>query len=635
VETVKAIEQNLVKALDAERTSGAVTEAMKRFWESAKGLDERQIQAFAHRWSNASKSNLKKLTQLSPSQLKSYAKDIAGKVDLDPKVLKQIIYREGDRAGTAILKTLNDIDASLAKTGKVSRTLLNKMKSQAGGLDPKQARAFYDLLKNQAKDELGAAAKLKTSFFKDNVGTMVEGVFVLSDAFDIYYSDDEPDVKAIKATGKIIDYGVGTGAGAASTSLGGGLGPGLVIAFTANRLSTLYMEIAMLEKERAAAASIEEDGRIYNSILVRRQFVKINRMITSGELANARFRLIKLERFLTSPDHGVDNLEMLFKLQNELAQKVENAERALRINEILNQARHPFQRALTHYHKGVELPTALANARDALGILKEYQNQYPEIKERIPRVNQLILAINNKIASAPPLKITEIEGPDRVYTSQVIDYLISVEGGLPYYTSASDITSNLSPDVVTMYWEAPDESKELTVVFSIQDCSGQRTSIKKNIEVVARDEDMVAANGDCTQRTYQVSFKNNTETADFKLYTMDQIVDIAEGINGKPVTDAYKYDLARMVHNTYLSITDNTMNKEILRRVPNLSETCYKKIIDGSLSIMYHGTYSNSKTGEVLQFRDGKRIRVIREADEEEPKGSGNPFGGYTGKSGS
>jgi len=519
VETVKAIEENLVKALEAERTSGAVTKAMQKFWASAKSLNREELDAFANKWINASRSNLKKITELTPSQLKSYAKDIARRARLDPRVLKQIIYREGDRAGTAILKTLADIEHSLETTGKASQSLLRKLQSEASGLDPQQARAFYDLVKAQSLEEGSAAVKLKTSFFKDNMGTMVEGVFVLSDAFDIYYSDDEPDIKAIKATSKIIDYSVGTGAGAASAALGGGLGPGLVIAFTANRVSTLYTEIAMLEKERAAVKDAEQNLRINNSILVRRQLMKINRMIKSGELGNAEFRLVKLQQFLVEPKHKFDNIEKLLTLRKELEQKARQASYVHTINGIINKARFPFRDALDYYQKNVELPAAKKYAQKALKILNDGALKYPEIKKlkAIPHTKELISLIEARIRKAGALSIKKVEGPERVFTDQLIDYRLFPDGGIPYYRTAGSTSGNVSTDVVTAYWESPGTPGTETVRYDIVDCLGQTAHISKTIEVVARDEQdgnseaIVRISGNINAKGTMAYFENDVQ----------------------------------------------------------------------------------------------------------------------------
>lgn len=512
-ETIKAIESKLIAALEAERKSQAVSKAMETFWDSAKNLSKEEVTALANRYTNASKSNLKKLAALSPKQLSSYARDIAGRVKLDPKILKQIIYQEGDRAGTAILQTLSAIESSLTETGKISAELLKKMRSEAAGLDPKQARAFYDLLKDNVSNDWADIKNLDkaTDGIGKYVGTVVDGVFVLKDAYSIYYGDDEPEVKAINATEKIIDYGISTGAGAASTALGGGLGPGLVIAFTANRVSTLYTEIAMLQKEREAATDAEQYERLNNSMLVRRQLVNISNKIKSGDQNNANFLLHKIEQFLFN--HKVDNLEKLFELHNELEQKSKSAERAVKINEVINTARFPYRDALNFYNKGVELNQAKRLAMEALEILKSNLKSYPEIGglNAISISQQLIRQIDEKIAKAEPLIITGIKGPDRVYAGTNIDYHLTPKGGIPYYRAFGEISGNISDDEVTMYWEVPDKAGERKVTFSISDCMGKTATISKTIEVVMQDQDLTPTSDGIKLIAYYVFFDFKTQ----------------------------------------------------------------------------------------------------------------------------
>ncbi|WP_319500202.1 hypothetical protein [uncultured Draconibacterium sp.] len=489
-ETVKAIEANLIKALEAERNSAAVTNAMTKFWESAKGLNHKQVEALANRFVSASKTNLQKLSTLSTSQLKNYAREVSGSLKVDAKTLKQIVYGAGDKAGNATLKTLQEIDDVLARTGNMSKDLLLKLRSEASGLDPNQARAFYDLVKDKVSSDWKDIKNLDkaTDGIGKYVGTVVDGVFVLSDAYDIYYSDDEPEVKAINATGKIIDYGVSTGAGAASAALGGGLGPGLVIAFTANRVSTLYTEIAMLEKEKEAAANAELNEKINNSILARRQLVNISHLIQSGNLNKANFLLNKLRQFIVG--HNFDNVEMLLKLHNELEQRAKEAERNEKINQIINSARYPYRDALNYYTKGVELNQAKKYAAEALNILKNEAKTYPEIKElkAIQITQQLLKAINARITNASALSITSVSAPVKVYIGQAIEISVSVHGGIPYYKTIGELSGNISDDIVTVYWEAPEKPGKKRVNIKVQDCLGNTTSKSKEIEVVIKED---------------------------------------------------------------------------------------------------------------------------------------------------
>ncbi|WP_299527195.1 hypothetical protein [uncultured Lutibacter sp.] len=504
-ETMKAVGNNLAIALDAERNSGAVTKAMTKFWEAAKGLNKNQVQKLASRWAKASTTSIKQLINLSPSQLSSYARDVTSNIKFDSKTLKNIIYGAGDKAGNATLKILTEMDNVIAETGTVSAELLKKMRSEAAGLDPKQASAFYDLLKNKLSKDWKKLSNTKnlTEGLGKYVGTAVDGYFVLSDAYDIYYSDDEAEVKAIKATGKIIDYGASTGAGVASAALGGGLGPGLVIAFSANRVSTLYTEIAMLQKEREEAKDALKNERIDNAILVRRQLVNINNKIKSGEIRNANSLIYKLKTFLL--DHSSENEGKLFDLLKDLEEKSEIAERNLLINGIVNEARHPYRKAITNYTKGVQLHLAKIYAAEALAILNKNLQTYPEIGglTAISKTQQLINAINEKIANAAEFSITRVAAPERVYVGQSIDIPVFVTGGIPYYSSVGEIGSNISEDAeVTMFWYASVVPGIEKFTITLKDCMGSIASTSVSIEVVEEIEEIEEENEEPVNEKY-------------------------------------------------------------------------------------------------------------------------------------
>lgn len=234
-ETIKAYETKLARTLIAEANDPVVKNTMKKIWESAKGLNKQQVKTLFERFTSTSRQSLKNLIKLSHSQMSSYVKDITSTIKVDAKTLKKIIYGTGNKAGNAVLKTLSEMDEILAKTGKLPKQILKAMRDEASGLNPKQAKAFYNLLKKKMTTDWTDFKDLKNPGKgpAGAIGTVVDGVFVLFDAYDIYNSDEDPEIKGIKATSKIIDYGTSTRAGVASAALGGGLGPGLVIAFTA------------------------------------------------------------------------------------------------------------------------------------------------------------------------------------------------------------------------------------------------------------------------------------------------------------------------------------------------------------------------------------------------------------------
>jgi len=207
--------------------------------------------------------------------------------------------------------------------------------------------------------------------------------------------------------------------------------------------------------------------------------------------------------------------------------------------------------------------------------------------------------------------------------------LMHPRGGLPYYRTAGNTEGNVSDDIMTVYWEAPSKPGETLATFYLRDCLDQQAKISKTIEVVPRDEEVIfEISNDCGDQTHFVRFNDQKESVSFRLYTFEEVLEITRQNASSPITEDYRIDIARSLHNTYLSITDNAMNKDILKNIPTLSENCYKKIISGELNIMYHGTYTNHETGETLFFEDGKMERVIKEGEEQELRGAGNPFGG-------
>lgn len=496
-ETYKAIEEKLVIALKSERNSNTVSTAMKKIWKSAKNLNKDQMKTFLNRFSNASKSSLKRLARMSTKQLGGYIKSVTGKVKLSAGSLKQIIAGAGDKAGNAAMKAINAVDNALTNTGKVSKALLRKIRDEASGLDPKRAKAYLDLIKKKCAGKWkgiagaspSAAGKAAGKGVGSIIGTVVDGIFVFNDAVNIYYSDDDPEEKAIKATSKIIEYGSSTGAGVASAALGGGMGPGLVIAFSANRVATLYSEIMMLQKEKNMAKDNEQEIVINNGILVRRQLLQISQKIKAGEFKNARFRLNKVFQFLAAMK--VQGKLKLYDLRKELESKFKNAVRIEAANKILNQARYPYRKAMNFYLEGRNLILAKQYAGEANEILKRNSFSYPELLKlkAMTNIKKLIAAINTKIANATDIKIISISGPKRVMAGDVEHYTLIINGGIPDYKPVG-IGGYGTRDSVTVYWEAPREPGKQTVSFTIMDDLGKTMTDTVSINVVGDEEDI-------------------------------------------------------------------------------------------------------------------------------------------------
>ncbi|MBT8316126.1 MAG: hypothetical protein HKP59_00715 [Lutibacter sp.] len=464
-------------------------------------MTEKQSKDFLSKLSKMSSSNLSKLAEMSPRQLNSFVASSVETLGKNTNALKNVIAGVGDKAGNTALKAVSKIDDIIASGGKIPRALITKLKDVANGLPPGRAKAFLDYLKTKSVTDWKNITDLETPGKGPGgvVGAVVDGVFVLYDAYDIYYSDDEPEIKAINATSKGVGYVVGTAgtalAGAASNATVtaiGGFGPGLVVAFTADRVSTLTTEVLMLVKEREAAKNAEENERIDNAILVRRQLLNISNKIKSGQVNNAQFLLSKLDKFMLN--NRIDDLDKLYELHGELEDKAQNAERNQLINEVINTARHPYQKAANFYKKGVELHIAKIYAAEALTILNNNLKIYPEIGglTAISKTQQLIRLIDEKIANAADFSITRVAAPERVYIGQSIDIPVFVKGGIPYYSSVGEINSNISDDSeVTVFWYASVVPGIENFTITLKDCMGSTASTSVSIEVVEEIEEEI------------------------------------------------------------------------------------------------------------------------------------------------
>ena len=500
LDAIKTIGTALTRGAMNKSNRAAVSKTTQEILKYSKNMSKSQMQKFLARLSKMSNSGITQLTKMSPRQLNSFVADAAGKLSKNTGVLKKIIAGAGEKAGNTALLAISKVDDIIANNGTVPKAVFAKLKEAASKLPPEKAKAYLDLLKKKFTSDWADIVNLEDASKGPGslVGTVVDGVFVLNDAYDIYYGDDEPEIKAIKATSKMIDYGASTGAGIATAGLGAGelafsagLGAGVVVALSANRISTLYTEIAMLQKEREDAKNAEKNEKIDNGILVRRQLANINGKIKAGQISNAQYLLVKLEKFMLN--NRIDNVEKLYDLHSELEEKADNAERNELINEIVNQAKRPFNKALNFYRRGVELKDAKIFAAEALNILKSNLRKYPEIGglTAISKTEQLINAINEKIANATDLLITGNNLPKRVYAGQFIEIKVIVKGGIPYYRATGNISGNISDDeVVTMYWEAPSEPGIEHLTFTIRDCMGRIASVSASTEVVERPDEI-------------------------------------------------------------------------------------------------------------------------------------------------
>jgi len=500
-ETYKAVERELVETLISEHHSQFITKAIKN---NAKATMAKLSKALANmkgserikilkKLAGVSKKGLKTLSNMSQSSLKQYVHSFKNTKSL--MTLRRIIGETGDKTGNLILKKVSEVDEILASGGKVSKKVLKKILDSARKLPPERAKACYDLVAKKMGSEWKQITK-GTGATASFVGTVVDGVFVLNDAYNIYYIED-PEEKAIQATNKIIDYGSSTVAGmatgvaegaAATTTLGSAavtLLPGLVIALSANRVATLYSEIKGLERDKAKAKSAELEEKLQNGITIRRALLKTNQYIQAGDLEKAKKMFSNAEHFALSGVHKrFQNQKVVYKLLNNMKAALKKAKRIEEINKIINEARFPYNEAIHLYNANHQLLYAKTLAKQSLNILKSNVNQYPEIRssKALVYIKQLIVKIDNQIANAAPLKITGISGPKQVSAGEYIHYTLFIEGGVPDYKPVG-IDGYGTQNSVTLYWKAPLQTGKKHVRFTISDSLDNKATTDVNIEV--------------------------------------------------------------------------------------------------------------------------------------------------------
>ncbi len=491
-EIYKAVERELVQTLVSEHHSKFITKAIKnraratmvKVSQAMAGMSSSQRVKFLKKLTHSSKDGLKKLAKMSKGGVAHYLNAVKNTKSL--KSLKKLVAGSGDKAGSWVLKRVADMDSVIAKGGKVSKDTLKRLMQGAKELPPKRAKAFFDMISKKMTTDWSdiarggdAAASL--------VGTVVDGVFVLNDAYNIYYIKD-PEEKAIQATGKIIEYGSATAATTATAALGGFL-PGLVIALSANRVGTLYNEIMMLQKERADTKSVLLNEKIGNGILVRRQLIKVNHLIEKGELRKAQHLLYQVNKW--SALKSIQNASKLRELRSSLEEDIKKYKRNEEINRIINRARFPYRKALRYYREGRELQYARKLAIKSRNILKGNLSTYPEIRQlkALVYIEKLIAAINAKIANVKVLQIVRVSGAKEVFAGDVAHYSLTVVGGIPDYTPV-EIDGYGTKDSVTVYWQAPEKLGKKIVRFKMKDSMGSIASTSISIEVVAKEKEV-------------------------------------------------------------------------------------------------------------------------------------------------
>ena len=453
--SLMAMENNL----DAMQRFSASIKRMAESGELKQLVSQKRVKAFAQTVMDNSSSTLKGLGEESLRKIIGLAQDGA------------------DAAGRSTLTILNQVEQEITQTGKLSGQLADKLSAAIKNLPPNRAQAARKLLAEKFSSDWKQAAG---DGLNTTLGTVVDGAFVLSDAYDIAFGDASAEEKAAKATGTAVGYGMETSGGLAIQALGGGFLHGLVLSWSAGKVNELVAEIILLQQDRANAAEKERWADIELRMDVIRGMIRADELIKAGELQKASNYLAKVQKFYFKHQMPGDGL---YEKMQELEHNIDNAGHLQQANAIIAEARIPYMEGFQRVRQGRNLTQALTYVEDAQQILKKSLRDYPELKTTLEKVAALQAFINKLINNASPLGKLAVDGPDTVKAGAHETYEISVSGGIPDY-----ITTNIEglalPTGAFAYWQAPDEPGKTTVTFKIKDNIGQTASVEKQITVI-------------------------------------------------------------------------------------------------------------------------------------------------------
>lgn len=453
-------------------------EAKTKILDAAKGLSEDGLKKLFGSLEQMNGANLKGLLQRKGNAVLAYGQALARGEGADIARFRSLVAGSGDDVGSeaiSLLRRLEDGSKSVDKD-EVLRILRK--------LDKERATALLDAIAVECGTKGGAAAaKTARDQLADSMGTMVDGVFVLNDAVNIYYSDEPPEAKAAAATGKAVEYAASTGMGVAAAALGGGLGAGLVIGWSAGKVGELTQEAIGLFHDRENAELKEQWARIELRELAIRRLLRVNELTRAGKLQQAGVMLTALRKYVTERSSEMDTQGLTENISG-LDRKISEAHEQMGAKRIIDEARFPFDQALSRLSKGRDLTQALAQAQSAKTILDAGLARYPEhLSAPLAKVEKLETAIRDGIANAPPLTIDGVVVPVGVPAGEYAELDIQVSGGIPAYLDASGSHSSGSYSAVTMYWEAPKELGVYQVTVRVKDNLGHFASAKTNVKV--------------------------------------------------------------------------------------------------------------------------------------------------------
>lgn len=487
----------------AAEAANEVAEAVARL-----EMDAKETAAFFERLQKMDKTELTNLVKQKGNGVLAYGQALLKGEGSDVARIKAALARGGDEASLEAVRLVRRLEEGVL----VSKSELMKALQS---LPPEKSTTLL----NAFRSEIQAGGSLKKQL-GEAIGTMVDGVFVFNDAVNIYYSDDPPEEKAAAATGKAVEYGVGAAGGVLVAAVSGGLGANLVLGWSAGQVGELTQEMIGLYNDRQNTALKEQWAQLELREMTLRKMLEIDRLIKAGKLAEANKQSKMLREFYDEHEKEIgDNAlsKQLITLRSNLSD-AEDKETAL---SRLNEARRPYERALSFYQKRQALKLAQQDAKEAREILSRWVERYPELKQALDQVRKLEADIAQAIASATPVNLVSIQGPSQVAIGQWATFYLNASGGIPFYCTPSD--GLCGSTFATAYFKATGTPGERTVTFRITDDLEQTATKDLKLQLLPGTDEPVTAppsatktatttGGRANQRAFQCCMKRFSGT---------------------------------------------------------------------------------------------------------------------------
>lgn len=472
----EVIKTGMAALVHAARSSNPKTadEAAKETAEAIERLqmNVEETKAFFKRLQGMNSAELSRLVKQRGNGILAYGQALLSGEGRDLARVKAALAEGGDKAGLEAARLVRRLEEGLPVD---KATLTKALKA----LPPEKSTTLLEAFRSEFKR--GGPIKKQ---LMDSVGTMVDGVFVFNDAVNIYYSDAPPEEKAAAATGKAVEFGASSAGGVVVAALGGGLGAGLLLGWSAGQVGELTQEIIGLSYDRQNAAMQEQWARLELREMTLRKMLEVDALIKSGKIDKALDQSKKLRQFYDEHEAEIGDSTLgtrLEALRTNLSQASHKQTALVRLNE----ARRPYERAFIKYSKRHSLKAALQEAREARKILEPWVKLYPELNEALTQVRNLESEIAQAIANATPVKLAAIRGSSRVALGQWATFYLEAAGGIPLYCGVPD--GPCGDTYATTYWRATGKLGKRTVNFRLKDDLGRTAAKELEIDVVSTE----------------------------------------------------------------------------------------------------------------------------------------------------